>query len=130
MMDMKPDAPAEVRGLFRPIRSRLVGCGVNEYLPRLAQVMDKVTVVRSLNHPWNFHGMMWATTGVPESNVPLEESQRNPLHMPYLGSAYNYVDRQRHGARPAGSVADHIILPFLLSSRRPAEQYARPHGAF
>src|SRR5690242_19528912 len=69
MMDMKPGAPAEVRGEFRPIRSRLPGCDVCEHLPRLAQVIDRVTVVRSLNHPWNFHGMMWATTGVPESNV-------------------------------------------------------------
>src|ERR1043166_1060984 len=95
----------------------------------MAQVMDRVTVVRSLNHPWNFHGMMWATTGIAESNVPIEESQRNPLHWPYLGSVYTYVDRQRRGARPAGSVPDNIILPFLLSSRRPAEMYARPHVA-
>ena len=130
MLDMKPAAPAEVRGEFRPIRSRLPGCDVNEHLPRLAQVMDKVTVVRSLNHPWNFHGMMWATTGVPESNVPLEESQRNPLHMPYLGSVYTYLDRQRQGPKPPGAVPDNVILPFLLSSRRPAAMYARPHGAF
>ncbi|MBI2806966.1 MAG: DUF1501 domain-containing protein [Planctomycetes bacterium] len=129
-LDMKPRAPAEVRGELRPIRSRLPGCDVCECLPRMAQVMDKVTVVRSLNHPWNFHGMMWATTGIPESNVPIEESQRNPLHWPYLGSVYTYLDRQRHGPKPAGSVPDNLILPFLLSSRRPAEQYARPHGAF
>ena len=130
MMDMKPTAPAEVRGEFRPIRSRLPGCDVCEHLPRLAQVMDRVTVVRSLNHPWNFHGMMWVTTGVPESNVPLEESQRNPLHMPYLGSVHSYLDRQRHGPKPHGAIPDNIILPFLLSSRRPTELYARPHGAF
>src|SRR5262245_22713336 len=129
-LDMKPDAPAEVRGDFRPIRSRLPGCDVCEHLPRMAQVMDRVTVVRSLNHPWNFHGMMWATTGIPESNVPIEESQRNPLHWPYLGSVLTCLDRQRRGVRPAGAGPDNIILPFLLSSRRPAEQYARPHGAF
>ncbi|MSQ93820.1 MAG: DUF1501 domain-containing protein [Gemmataceae bacterium] len=130
MLDMKPNAPAEVRGEFRPIRSRLPGCDVNEHLPRMAEVMDRVTVVRSLNHPWNFHGMMWATTGIPESNVPIEESQRNALHWPYLGSVYHYFDRQRHGPKPAGAIPDNVILPFLLSSRRPAEQYARPHGAF
>lgn len=130
MLDMKPNAPAEVRGVFRPIRSSLPGCDVCEHLPRMAQVMDRVTVVRSLNHPWNFHGMMWATTGIPESNVPIEESQRNPLHWPYLGSVFTYLDRQQNGPRPAGTVPDNIILPFLLSSRRPAELYARPHGAF
>jgi hypothetical protein len=130
MLDMKPNAPAEVRGEFRPVRSRLPGCDVCEYLPRMAQVMDKVAVVRSLNHPWNFHGMMWATTGIPESNVPIEESQRNPLHWPFLGSVYTYLDRLRHAAKPADSAPDNLILPFLLSSRRPAAHYARPHGAF
>ncbi len=130
MLDMKPHAPAEVRGAFRSIRSRLMGCDVCECLPRMAQVMDRVTVVRSLNHPWNFHGMMWATTGIPESNVAIEESQRNPLHWPYLGSVYTYAERQRRGPRAAGSVPHNIILPFLLSSRRPAAFYARPHGAF
>src|SRR5205814_4126358 len=48
-LDMKPDAAAEVRGAFKPIRSRLPGCDVCEHLPHLAQVMDRVTVVRSLN---------------------------------------------------------------------------------
>src|SRR5262245_5552483 len=48
--DMKPDAPVEVRGEFRPIRSRLPGLDVCEHLPSLAQVMDRVTVVRSLSH--------------------------------------------------------------------------------
>src|ERR1043166_30030 len=122
-LDMKPSAPAEVRGELRPIRSRLPGCDVCECLPRMAQVMDRVTVVRSLNHPWNFHGMMWATTGVPESNVPLEESQRNPLHQPYLGSVFTYLDRQQNGPKAQGAVPDNVILPFLLSSRRPAEMY-------
>src|SRR5688572_23359216 len=64
--DFKPDAPAEVRGTFQPIASTLPGCDVCEFLPRVAQVMDRVTVVRSLTHPWNFHGMQWATTGLPE----------------------------------------------------------------
>src|SRR5262245_16990843 len=38
--DMKPDAPAEIRGEMRPIRSRLPGADVCELLPNLAQVMD------------------------------------------------------------------------------------------
>ena len=130
MLDMKPDAPAEVRGEFRPIRSRLPGCDVCEELPRLAQVMDRVTVVRSLNHPWNFHGMMWATTGIPEGSIPIEESQRNAAHWPYVGSVFDYFEKQRLGPKSAGSVPDNIILPWMLSSRRAATHYARPHGAF
>ena len=116
MLDMKPDAPAEVRGGFKPIRSRLPGCDVCEELPRLAQVMDRVTVVRSLTHPWNFHGMMWATTGIPEGSVPIEESQRNALHWPYVGSVFDYFQKQQRGPKPPGdrraftaqSVLDHL----------------------
>lgn len=130
MLDMKPDAPAEVRGPFRPIRSQLPGCDVCEELPRLAQVLDRVTVVRSLTHPWNFHGMMWATTGIPEGSVPIEESQRNALHWPYVGSVFDYFQKQRNGPKPAGSVPDNIMLPWPISSRRREIPYARAHGAF
>jgi uncharacterized protein DUF1501 len=128
--DMKPEAAVEVRGSLKPIRSRLPGCDVCECLPNMARVMDRVTVVRSLTHPWNFHGMMWATTGIPEGSIPIEESQRNPLHWPFLGSVFTYLDQKRHGPRPRGAVPDNIILPWLLSSKRAATFYARPHGAF
>jgi hypothetical protein len=50
MWDMKPDAPAEVRGEFSPIASSLPGVPVCEHLPRLARWMDRVTLVRSMHH--------------------------------------------------------------------------------
>jgi hypothetical protein len=129
-LDPKPDAPAEARGPLRAIRSRLPGCLVSEGLPHLTGVLDKVTVVRSLSHPWNFHGMMWATTGVPESNIPLEETQKHASHLPYVGSVFTFLEQQRHGPKPQGAVPDNVILPFPLSSRRPAAHYARPHASF
>ena len=46
--DLKPNAPAEVRGTFNPIRTNLTGVTVCEHLPMLARCMDKVAVVRSL----------------------------------------------------------------------------------
>src|SRR5262249_29146822 len=46
--DMKPNAPDEVRGEFKPIATKVPGLSVCERLPRVAQVMDKVTLVRSL----------------------------------------------------------------------------------
>lgn len=128
-LDMKPDAPPEVRGPFKPIRSRLPGCDVCEHLPTLAQVMDRVTVVRSLNHPWNFHGMMWATTGLPEGSIPIEETQKHAQHQPYLGSVFDHYQRRTLGPKGKGDVPDNVILPWLLSTRRPANYYARPHAA-
>src|SRR6476661_8410688 len=39
MVDLKPDAPAEIRGEFRPIRTKVPGLDVCEHLPRLAAMM-------------------------------------------------------------------------------------------
>jgi hypothetical protein len=128
--DCKPEAPVEVRGQFQAIASSLPDCFVSEHLPRVARVMDRVTLVRSLTHPWNFHGMQWATTGLPEGTIPFEETQRIPQHWPFVGSMFTYLDQQRNGPKPAGAVPDNLMLPFLLSSRRPAAMYAQPHGAF
>src|ERR1700737_1166614 len=57
--DMKPDAPAEIRGELKPIRSALPGADVCELLPNLARVMDRVTVLRSLTHPYPIHGVAY-----------------------------------------------------------------------
>jgi hypothetical protein len=48
--DMKPDAPEEIRGPFRPIATKVPGVQVSEVFPRLAGQMDKVSLVRSVYH--------------------------------------------------------------------------------
>jgi Protein of unknown function (DUF1501) len=53
MWDMKPDAPAEVRGEFRPIATSLPGVQLSEHLPRLATHMHRCALVRSLHHSVN-----------------------------------------------------------------------------
>ena len=53
--DPKPDAPAEIRGDFRPIATRIPGVCFSEYLPRLAARADKFALVRSLSHRENNH---------------------------------------------------------------------------
>jgi hypothetical protein len=53
--DMKPNAPAEIRGEFRPIDSNLSGVSVCEHLPRMARVMDRVCLVRSVHHTTGAH---------------------------------------------------------------------------
>ncbi len=129
-LDMKPQAPVEIRGQLQAIDSTLPGLHLCEHLPRMSQLMDKVTVVRSLNHPWNFHGMQYATTGAPEGSVPLEETLTHPMHQPFLGSVVNYFDHLRRGPKPPNSIPDNLILPFLLSTRRPAARYTPPFGSY
>src|SRR6516164_80994 len=45
--DLKPDAPAEVRGVLRPIATTVWGLGISEQLPLLAQQMHRTAVIRS-----------------------------------------------------------------------------------
>ena len=54
-VDMKPDAPAEIRGEFKPISSTVPGLPICEHLPNLAKVMHKVGVIRSMHHTNRLH---------------------------------------------------------------------------
>src|SRR5438067_13542711 len=47
--DLKPDAPAGIRGEFKPIATKLPGVQIGELLPRTAAIMDKLAVIRSLD---------------------------------------------------------------------------------
>ncbi len=53
--DMKPDSPAEFRGLWRPIRTNVPGIEISELFPKQAQVADKFSIVRSLHHDTGDH---------------------------------------------------------------------------
>jgi hypothetical protein len=53
MWDMKPAAPAEVRGLFKPIATSVPGVQLSEHLPRLARLMHHCALVRSVHHSVN-----------------------------------------------------------------------------
>jgi hypothetical protein len=55
--DMKPEAPAEIRGEFRPIATLVAGLHICEHLPQLAARMDRVSLIRSLSHLDNNHLM-------------------------------------------------------------------------
>jgi hypothetical protein len=72
--DMKPNAPAEVRGPFQPIPSKLTGVPVCELLPRTAQVMDKVCLIRSMQHTMKNHNSAayYSLTG----HAPPSDDQR------------------------------------------------------
>jgi len=65
MYDLKPNAPAEVRGEFKPINTNVPGIQIGEHLPLQAKVFDKLAVVRSACHTNAGHGMgsQWMLTG-------------------------------------------------------------------
>jgi hypothetical protein len=61
--DLKPDAPAEIRGEFRPIATNVRGINICEHLPRLARMADKFALIRSLVGFRDDHNTHWCTTG-------------------------------------------------------------------
>src|SRR5207244_10281045 len=69
--DLKPDAPAEVRGEFQPIRTNVPGVQITEHLPRLAAMAQRFTIVRSMTHGSLFHNS--ATYLVSTGQTPLSE---------------------------------------------------------
>jgi hypothetical protein len=65
MYDLKPDAPAEFRGEFKPVSTNVPGIDISEHLPHQAKIMDKLSLVRSAFHTNAGHGMgsQWMLTG-------------------------------------------------------------------
>ncbi len=98
--DLKPGAPQEIRGEFRPVATRVPGIAITEYLPRLAGLADRYAVVRSVHHRDNDHaiGAYLALTGYshPRNAVLGIEPPASPQDMPSLGSVVSKV-------RPAGN---------------------------
>jgi hypothetical protein len=76
--DPKPDAPAEIRGPYRPIATRIPGIRICEKLPRLAAIADRYAIVRSMTHTDGGHdgGMHICMTG---HSRPVQST-------PYFGS--------------------------------------------
>jgi hypothetical protein len=69
MFDLKPAAPAEIRGPFRPIATTVPGLQICEHLPRTAQVAQHFALIRSLTSPLGEHGLAnhYLLTGYPPS---------------------------------------------------------------
>jgi hypothetical protein len=65
MYDLKPSAPAEIRGEFKPIATNVPGIQIGEHLPQQARIMDKLAILRSAYHTNAGHGMgaQWMLTG-------------------------------------------------------------------
>lgn len=69
--DMKPDAGSEIRGEFNPIASRVPGTQVCEHLPKMAQMMQHLAILRSVHHEASDHrkAAYWNITGHPPSEI-------------------------------------------------------------
>jgi hypothetical protein len=89
MWDMKPDAPAEIRGTFQPISTNIPGIQVCEHLPRMARLADKYAIVRSVTHAQSAHpaAAYWMMSGSPIARAAPDASFMSRVDRPHIGSS-------------------------------------------
>ena len=107
--DVRPQArrPAEIRGELGSIRSTCRAWTSASCCPHLARVMDKVTVVRSVTHPYPLHGVAFATTGIPTIDAAdgAEPARPGALAVHRLGRRLPRRGTRRRRARQARGAA-------------------------
>jgi len=98
MFDLKPDAPADVRGEFKPINTNVTGIQICEHLPKMSRWMHKTALVRSVNHKAGCHNTLPSYTGFEEP-LPNITSTKDS-YPPSMGSICEYLNTNR-GVLPA-----------------------------
>ena len=128
--DPKPNAPKEIRGVHTPISTALPGVQFCEGLPNVAKIADKLTVVRSMTHPYPLHCTAYVTSGIPDYTPALETRPRDRKHWPFIGSVVDYVEERRTGS--VSGFPRNIAMPWKMNSRggEAATVQAGPYAAF
>jgi hypothetical protein len=106
MWDIKTEAPVEIRGEFNPIRTNVPGIEICEHFPRIAQMADKFTFIRSLVDCSGDHDAYQCMTG-------RKKNQQQPNYWPAAGA---WVSRVQGPAVPA--VPAHVSLMYPTGEAR------------
>ncbi len=121
MFDLKPDAPAEVRGEFKPISTSLPGLQICEHLPRLAGWMDRATLIRTFSHTFNSHDPLPFMTGFTDDQP---SAQAMPTDPPDVGAICQYL-----GLGPE-DLPGAVCLPCFPGSGQKGHRRRGPYGGF
>lgn len=100
--DMKPEAPVEIRGPFKPIKTS-GGFEISEIFPKMARVADKFSLVRSMEH---------GAAAVHDTGHQLMQTGRlfaGGINSPHVGCVLSYLNGTSHGKR--SDLPTHVILP-------------------
>lgn len=126
--DLKPDAPANIRGEFQPIATKTPGLQICEHLPMLAERSNKWAVVRSLTHPFNEHsiGHHVMLTGRSPQPRGFNPSKPTPLDFPSMASVVTGVVPPRNNLPPAAVLPEKLIH---VSGRTIPGQFAGEMGS-
>jgi hypothetical protein len=109
--DPKPDAPAEVRGEFRPIATSVPGIQISEHFPRLARQAHRYAIVRSMTHddPAHLSSVHHILTGRHAPKVKSDADPPSRKDSPHVGSVLAYL-------RPTKlAIPPFVTMPWLVS---------------
>jgi hypothetical protein len=107
MYDMKPGAPPEVRGEFKPIATNVPGMYVCEHLPRMARWMHRCAIVRSVHHQAGCHNTLPSFSG-SEQRVDVNEPIPRDTFPPGMGSVCEFLKP------PQNDLPHYVALPSSL----------------
>jgi hypothetical protein len=107
MFDLKPSAPVQIRGEFKPIASNVPGIQICEHLPRTAKWMHRCAIVRSVHHKAGCHNTLPSFTG-SEQLIDINDPIPKDTYPPSMGSVCEYL-KPRHLDLP-----HYVALPSYL----------------
>lgn len=134
MVDLKPDAPTEIRGEFRPIATNVPGIQISELMPRVAGMMDKFAIIRSLVGAEERHSSFQCVTGrmfrsqpqggwpeigsvlsklqgpVDPSVPPAIDLSMKMEHQPYNLPGPGFLGMAHAPFKPSGDAMDDMVL--------------------
>src|SRR5205085_1729209 len=122
MWDLKPDAPAEVRGEFKPIATSAPGVRICEHLPRTAKWMHRAAVVRTVNHKAGCHNCLPSYTGFEQ---PMPDQHPRDTDPPSMASVCEWL----RPSVPHCELPDYVYMPSWLGWGQ-AFRRAGPYGGF
>jgi len=120
MWDLKPDAPAEVRGEFQPIDTNVPGIRISEHLPLTSRWMHKTAIVRSVNHKAGCHNCLPSYTGL---ETPMPDQHPRDTDPPSMGAVCEFLRNGR------GELPDYVYMPCWLGWGQ-AFRRAGPYAGF
>lgn len=122
LFDLKPSAPSQIRGEFQPIETNVPGVQIGELLPKISQVMDKCTLIRTYSHKYNSHNPYNVFTGFDGGNDRENYFAKRSDH-PSIASVYQHV----HPV--AGEVPPYVVLPAFPGYSQ-ALRRSGPYGGY
>ena len=124
MWDLKPNAPEEIRGTFRPIDTKANGVQITEHMPRMAKVADKYAIVRSVHHAQGDHpaAAYWMMVGSPIVRPAPNATFMSRDDRPHAGSVAAKLLGGRKGMPPF------VLVPEAMAPNGP--ERAGQHAGF